>query len=108
MAQIVGLRQKDTGLTIKGFVGFSWTTLFFGPFPALFRQDYLTFVGFFVVTVILGILTMGIGNAIAGIAWAFMYNKYYTRKLLERGYQLEGSGVLVNEAAAKLGIVAAS
>jgi len=108
MAQIVGLRQKSTGLTKKGFVGFSWTTLFFGPFPALFRQDFLTFVGFFVVTVVLALLTAGIGNVIAGIAWAFMYNRYYTRKLLERGYQLEGSGLMVSEAAAKLGVVAAS
>ena len=85
-----------------------WTTLFFGPFPALFRQDFLTFVGFFVVTVVLALLTAGIGNVIAGIAWAFMYNRYYTRKLLERGYQLEGSGLMVSEAAAKLGVVAAS
>ncbi|KWT98179.1 conserved hypothetical membrane protein [Variovorax sp. WDL1] len=75
----------------NGFYGFSWTTLFFGFFPALFRGDFLTFIGGFVIAVIIGLMTFGIGALAIGIIWAFMYNKYYTRRLLERGYSLAGS-----------------
>lgn len=75
----------------NGFYGFSWTTFFFGFFPALFRGDFITFIGGFVIAVIVGLLTFGVGAFCIGIVWAFMYNKYYTRKLLERGYALAGS-----------------
>lgn len=86
MAQTVMLKHKESGIVKQGFYGFSWTTLFFGFFPALFRGDYLTFVGGFVVLIILGVFTFGIGTLIAAFVWAFIYNGYYTRKLLERGY----------------------
>jgi hypothetical protein len=86
VAVSVNMRHPSTGLTKKGFAGFSWTTLFFGAFPALFRGDYATFIGAFVIFLILAIATAGIGALIASIAWAFKYNKYYTSKLLERGY----------------------
>lgn len=87
MATTVMLKHKQSGILKRGFYGFSWTTLFFGMFPALFRGDFITFIGGFVVLALLGALTMGIGSIIAMIVWAFMYNKYYTRKLLENGYE---------------------
>jgi uncharacterized membrane protein (Fun14 family) len=105
MATRIALKHKQTGLVKDGFYGFSWTTLFFGFFPALFRGDFITFIGGFVVTVIIAVVTMGVGAFFVGLVWAFMYNKYYTRKLLEQGYELassEGENAL---AASALGIV---
>jgi len=105
MATRIALKHKETGLVKDGFYGFSWTTLFFGFFPCLFRGDFITFIGGFVITIIIAFMTMGIGAFFVGLIWAFMYNKYYTRKLLERGYALassEGENAL---AASALGII---
>ena len=104
MASTVMLKHRDSGLVKRGFYGFSWTTLFFGFFPALFRGDFITFLGGFAVLIVLGIFTIGIGTGIAMIVWAFWYNKYYTRKLLERGYMFADSEGVVAEAKTKLGV----
>lgn len=79
MAQVVMMKDPKSGIIKKGFFGFSWTTFFFGFFPALFRGDLK--VAFLVC--ILQFITCGI----AGIIWAFIYNKRYTLKLIERGYE---------------------
>lgn len=104
MATKIKMRQKDTGLTKDGFIGYSWTTLFFGSFPALFRGDFITFIGVFVVLVILGVITAGVGTFIAMIAWSFLYNKYYTRKLIEKGYQFDDTPELNKAGEEALGI----
>ena len=104
MASTVMLKHRDSGLVKRGFYGFSWTTLFFGFFPALFRGDFITFLGGFAVLIVLGVFTIGIGSGIAMIVWAFWYNKYYTRKLLERGYMFADSEGVVAEAKTKLGV----
>lgn len=96
MAKIVMMKHPKTGVVKKGFFGFSWTTLFFGGFPALFRGDILTGV---IVTVI-SLLTFGIG----GIIWAFFYNKKYTTTLLEKGYKFADSEGIVSLAKSSLGI----
>jgi hypothetical protein len=105
VATRIALKHKETGLVKDGFYGFSWTTFFFGFFPALFRGDFITFIGGFVISVIIAIVTMGIGAFFIGVVWAFMYNKYYTRRLLERGYVLAGAEADNALAAAALGIV---
>ncbi len=105
MANRIALRHKDTGIVKDGYYGFSWTTLFFGFFPALFRGDFITFIGGFVVSIIIAVMTMGVGAFFIGLVWAFMYNKYYTRRLLERGYVLAGSDGDNALAASALGIV---
>jgi hypothetical protein len=104
MATRIVLRHKESGIVKDGFYGFSWTTLFFGFFPALFRGDFITFIGGFVVSVIIALVTFGIGAFFIGLVWAFMYNKYYTRKLLERGYVLAGSDGDNLMAASALGV----
>jgi len=104
MASIVMLKHRDSGIVRRGFYGFSWTTLFFGFWPALFRSDFITFIGGFVVLVLLGVFTFGIGSAIAMFVWAFLYNKYYTRKLLERGYTFVDSDGATTEAKLRLGV----
>lgn len=98
MAHVVMLKQKDTGIIKKGFYGFSWTTFFFGFFPALFRQDFITFIGAFVVLALISAVTLGIGTFIATFVWAFLYNGYYTKKLLEKGYQFDDSPARVQDA----------
>ncbi|QNA87828.1 hypothetical protein G4G28_03940 [Massilia sp. Dwa41.01b] len=104
MATRISMRHKESGIVKDGFYGFSWTTLFFGFFPALFRGDFITFIGGFVVSLIIAFLTMGVGALFIGLVWAFMYNKYYTRKLMERGYVLAGSDGDNIRAAATLGV----
>jgi len=104
MATRIVLKHKESGIIKDGYYGFSWTTFFFGFFPALFRGDFITFIGGFVISVIIGIMTLGVGAFFVGVVWAFMYNKYYTRKLLERGYVLAGSEADNTLAASALGI----
>lgn len=99
------MKHKETGIVKNGFYGFSWTTLFFGFFPALFRGDFITFIGGFVISVIIALFTAGLGAMFISLVWAFMYNKYYTRKLLERGYVFAGSEADNALAASALGVV---
>lgn len=108
MATRIALKHKETGIVKDGLYGFSWTTFFFGFFPALFRGDFITFIGGFVISVIIAMVTLGIGALLINLIWAFMYNKYYTRKLLERGYVLAGSDADNALAASALGVVTPS
>lgn len=104
MAELIPLRHKTSGIMKDGIYGFSWTTFFFGCFPALFRGDFLTFVGTFVVLFFLGLVTAGIGTFIGMFIWAFFYNSYYTKKLLEKGYEFAGTLEQNAEAAKALDI----
>lgn len=94
--------NNSTGITKTGFHGFSWTTFFFGPFPALFRADYLTFIGYFAVAVIFAAMTAGLSWLPMCIIWAFIYNGFYTKKLLEKGYTFNDMPERVNAAIAEL------
>ncbi|QJD86031.1 DUF2628 domain-containing protein [Cohnella herbarum] len=67
-------------------VGFSWTTFFFGFFPALFRGDLKWAVIMFITSVAFAIFTAGFGAWIPGIIFSFIYNKMYIKELLEKGY----------------------
>lgn len=65
----------------KAPVGYSWTTLFFGGWPAMFRQDWL-----WGICLIIGcVLTYGI----AGIVCSFFYNKVYIKALIAKGYKFK-------------------
>lgn len=61
-----------------GYEGFSWTCLFFGPFPALFRGDLLGFL----VMLAAAILTLGL----SGLVFMFVYNRWHYTRLLAAGY----------------------
>lgn len=96
MATVIMMKDPRTGILKKGFYGFSWTTLFFPGFPCFFRGD--------IVTGLLVILANLLTSGIAGIIWAFIYNKWYTRKLVEQGYQFAGSPQENQIAMERLGI----
>ena len=96
MAKRVALIHPQTGLMKSGFYGFSWTFLFFGWFVPLFRGELLIALLHFTITVI----TIGLWQ----IIFAFLYNKQYTTRLLEKGYVLNDSEEVNTEARQKLGI----
>ena len=91
MAEKILMKNLSTNDTKYGFLGYSWTTLFFGAFPALLRKDFLT------VLLLLGI-HFAIYNASPNIlfflafypvpifVFSFFYNDLYTKKLLKNGY----------------------
>lgn len=79
--------KNNRGLVKEVKVGFSWTTLFFGFFPALFRGDLKWAAIMFIITLILGIPTLGIGSTVSGIIFSFVYNKIYIKELIEKGYE---------------------
>ena len=96
MAKKVALIHPQTGLLKSGFYGFSWTFLFFGWFVPLFRGELMIALLHFTITVI----TIGLWQ----IIFAFLYNKQYTSRLLEKGYVLNDSAEVNEEARQRLGI----
>jgi TM2 domain-containing membrane protein YozV len=89
------MENPNTGIIKKAPVGFSWTTLFFSGFPALFRGD----ITWFIIQVLL------CWTGISFIIFAFIYNKIYLKKLLEKGFKVKDvEGATLEDARAKLGI----
>ena len=83
MAQNIRLRHAQSGVITTGFYGFSWTTLFF-------RGDLITGV----IVLILSASSFWL----VAIIWAFLYNRVYTTRLLERGYVFDDDPEKVREA----------
>lgn len=107
MASPINLRHPASGLTKTGYYGFSWTTLFFGPLPALFRGDFYFFFIYLGVTIFIVVVTFVFhvfAILVLNIVWAFVYNRLYTRRLLERGYVLADIPEREEAAARKLGL----
>jgi hypothetical protein len=118
VAQLVLLRHRETGVEKQGIYGFSWTILFFGALPVVIRRNVAP-MGYYLIfgelTLLVGAI-LGVGSeflSIAGpivnilrIICAFEYNKYYTNRLLEGGYQLSGPEQRNAAAAEALGITA--
>lgn len=91
--------QNNAGVTKNVKVGFSWTTLFFGFFPALFRGDLKWAAIMLLISLALGSFSVGFGAWITGIVFSFVYNKIYIKELLEKGYypsNAESKAVLEN------------
>ena len=78
------LKNPNTGEIIRAPVGFSWTTLCFGFFPALFRSNFKwAAIQFFLA-----------GPTLTLSYWVFpfIYNKLYVKDLLfTRGFKVEAS-----------------
>ena len=71
--------NPKTGAIKEAPVGFSWTTFFFGPFPALFRGDYK----WALIILILGVITF----SLSGLVFMFIYNKLYIKDLIWAGFK---------------------
>lgn len=85
MAKKINLIKN--GIIKEGYVGFSWTSFFFGFFVPLFRKDWITAGVLFLLTIIVGYFTAGLGPLLWSILLGFGYNKYYTKNLIEKeGY----------------------
>lgn len=82
----VNLENPTTNQLKQVKAGFSWTTFFFGFWPALFRGDWKWFGIQLVIEIFLGCFTFGIGAGVVGIVFAFFYNKLYINDLLAKGF----------------------
>lgn len=68
-------------------VGFSWTVLFWGCFPALFRQDWKHFAIMGVTLFITGLMLIAF---IPLVVFAFIYNdKMCLKNLLNDGWKIK-------------------
>lgn len=75
----ITMRNDNTGQFKEVPIGFSWTTFFFGWFPALLRGDIKNFLILFFLT----LPSFGI----VWILYAFKYNKIYTNDLISQGFR---------------------
>ena len=104
MATRVRLRHHQSGVVKNGYFGFSWTSFFFGGIPALVRGD-ISGLAVLVCALVIAIPTLGLGALVVFIIWAFVYNKRYTIRLLEKGYVIDDAPEVMSAAKIKLGIV---
>ena len=90
----------------KGFLGFSWTAFFFNFFVPIFRLDFIGFLIFvspylLIIIMLLFIfiigsndeniiiafsVSFGIFKLITRLIFPFIYNSFYTKNLLKKGY----------------------
>jgi hypothetical protein len=93
----LAMENPNTGIIKRAPVGFSWTTLFFGGFPALFRGD----LKWFFIQLLIACFTGGLSN----LVFAFIYNKTFVQKLLEKGFKVKDvEGGTLEDAKKKLSI----
>ncbi|MDP1930029.1 MAG: hypothetical protein Q8L60_01070 [Gammaproteobacteria bacterium] len=78
MAQEIKMINPLSGGEIAGYTGFSWTTLFFGGLPALFRGH----ISAFFVQWIIAFCTLGI----SWLVFPFFYNSWHQKHLVGKGF----------------------
>ena len=96
----IEVNLEKNGHRKNGFLGFSWTTFFFNFFVPLFRGDFkwlLIFLLPFIFIYLANILNLDLDNSyilfilvlpvlITRFVLPFIYNKFYTKDLLKKGY----------------------
>jgi len=79
---MIKLRNPHTGETRNVPSGFSWTTLFFGFFPALIRGD----LSGAILQGLLALCTLGVSLLIM----PFFYNGWHLKRLRNDGFRAVG------------------
>lgn len=97
MARRVMLHHPTTGLCRPGYIGFSWTYLFFGWLVPLLRGE----LGVAALHLLFTVATFWFWQ----LVMPFFYNKQYMVRMIEKGYVLSDSDPLAAEARAHLGFV---
>jgi hypothetical protein len=75
----INFEHPQSGQVKQAPVGFSWTTLIFGLFPALLRGHWVMAA----VILVLAMLTLSLSS----IVFAFIYNKMYIKYLIGEGFK---------------------
>ena len=96
MARKVMLQHPPTGLIRSGYYGFGWTYLFFGWWVPLFRGE----LGVAALHLLFTIFSFGIWQLIV----AFLYNRQFMIRMLEKGYVLADREDVMAGARVALGI----
>jgi hypothetical protein len=104
MATAVRLRHPQSGIVKTGYFGFSWTSFFFGGFPALMRGDVWIGLAVLAGSLVASAFSAGLLWFVVGLIWAFIYNKRYTLGLLEQGYVFDDDPRQVADAKRGLGV----
>ena len=103
MATAVQMRHNRNGIYKNGYVGFSYTYLFFGFFVPLLRGNYkLAFYHFLIFFFSIALFGSVI---IVQPLMAFFFNKFYTIDMIERGYYFDTTPELKAWACERLGVV---
>ena len=92
----INFKNPVTGSMKAAPVGFSWTTLFFSFFPALFRGHLLG------ALIIIGVSVATFGAA--SIVFPFVYNKMYIKHLISEGFSAANGSQDLDFLSGKLGI----
>lgn len=99
MATRVMMKNTKTGIRKEGYFGFSWTYLFFGFWVPLFRGHF-PMAGIHLVISFISVFMFGIPQLVL----AFFFNKFYTLRLIEDGYEFDDEEQLVKTASTILNI----
>lgn len=89
MAHSTILFKNSFGEMKTAPVGFSWTSFFFGWIVPVFRADWKNFAIWLGLSILVALLTAGLGTIIVPIVQAFIYNKWYIKDLVKAGYTVE-------------------
>ncbi len=80
------IREQNGYYEIEtAYVGFSWTTLFFGWLVPLFRRDWVRFFLMFVLEYYISVTVVGIPVLL--LAFACFYNEMHMDHLIKQGYR---------------------
>lgn len=99
MATKIMMKNTKTGIRKEGYFGFSWTYLLFGFWVPLFRGHF-PMAGIHLVISFISVFMFGIPQIIL----AFFFNKFYTLRLIEDGYEFDDSPELIRTACTVLNV----
>ena len=85
------LVNPRTGQIKTAPIGYSWTMLFFGFFPTLFRGDWKWFAITFVGGVFMALISLGTLGWVPGLIGSFIWNKSYLESLIRDGFQIRST-----------------